>query len=72
MNLKNLLASAGTTGLLGLALLGTSSCKKDFIDLNDPTRLVTTNGYTDSLSIVNGVTAAYSSLQDTYGKSGGT
>ena len=70
MNLKHLLASAGTAAALGLALLGTSACKKDFIDLNDPTRLVTTNGYTDSLSIVNGVTAAYSSLQDTYGKSG--
>ncbi len=70
MTIKTLLTSAGTAAALGLALLGTSACKKDFIDLNDPTRLVTTNGYTDSLSIVNGVTAAYSSLQDTYGKSG--
>jgi len=70
MKLKNLLVSAGTAALLGLALLGTSSCSKDFIDLNDPTRLVSTEGYTDSLSIVTGVTAAYSSLQDIYGKSG--
>jgi hypothetical protein len=70
MKLKNLLASAGTAALLGLALLSTSSCSKDFIDLNDPTRLVSTEGYTDSLSIVTGVTAAYSSLQDIYGKSG--
>lgn len=70
MKLKTLLASAGLASLLGLAALGTSSCSKDFIDLNDPTRLVSTEGYNDSLSIVTGVTAAYSSLQDIYGKSG--
>jgi hypothetical protein len=67
---KNLLASVGAAALLGLATLGTTSCSKDFIDLSDPTRLVSTEGYTDSLSIVTGVTAAYSSLQDMYGKSG--
>lgn len=67
---KNLLASTGAAALLGLATLGTASCSKDFIDLSDPTRLVSTEGYTDSLSVVTGVTAAYSSLQDMYGKSG--
>jgi len=70
MNSKKILASAGAAALLGLATLGTTSCSKDFIDLSDPTRLVSTEGYTDSLSIVTGVTAAYSSLQDMYGKSG--
>ncbi|MGI4863429.1 MAG: RagB/SusD family nutrient uptake outer membrane protein [Janthinobacterium lividum] len=70
MNTKKLLASLSVAALFGLAALGTSSCSKDFIDLNDPTRLVSTQGYTDSLSILNGVTAAYSSLQDIYGKSG--
>lgn len=70
MTIKQLLTSTSVAAALGLAALGTSSCSKDFIDLNDPTRLVTTQGYTDSLSIVNGVTAAYSSLQDVYGKSG--
>ncbi len=70
MTIKKILTSASVVAALGLAALGTSSCSKDFIDLNDPTRLVTTNGYSDSLSIVNGVTAAYSSLQDIYGKAG--
>ena len=70
MTIKQLLTSTGVAVALGLAALGTSSCSKDFIDLNDPTRLVTTEGYNDSLSIVTGVTAAYASLQDVYGKSG--
>ncbi|RZK94464.1 MAG: hypothetical protein EOO62_30690, partial [Hymenobacter sp.] len=70
MNIKQLFAGlAVATGLSALGL-GTSSCGKDFLDLNDPTRLVSSNGYTDSLGIVTGVTAAYSSLQDVYGKSG--
>jgi hypothetical protein len=70
MTIKQLLTGTTLAAALGLTALGTSSCNKDFIDLNDPTRLVTTEGYTDSLSIVTGVTAAYSSLQDVYGKSG--
>ncbi|RYF10616.1 MAG: RagB/SusD family nutrient uptake outer membrane protein, partial [Deltaproteobacteria bacterium] len=70
MIIKKLLTATTVAALLGLAALGTSSCSKDFIDLNDPTRLVSTQGYTDSLSILNGVTAAYASLQDVYGKSG--
>jgi hypothetical protein len=68
MTFKNLFAGASIATLLSLATLGTTSCSKDFIDLNDPTRLPTTQGYTDSLSILNGVTAAYASLQDIYGK----
>lgn len=65
---KQIVTGAGVAALLGLAALGTSSCSKDFIDLNDPTRLPTSEGYTDSLSLVTGVTAAYASLQDVYGK----
>ena len=70
MTFNKILAGAGFAALLGSASLGLSSCKKDFIDLNDPTRIPTTEGYTDSLSILNGVTAAYAGLQDVYGKSG--
>ncbi|MBO2012270.1 RagB/SusD family nutrient uptake outer membrane protein [Hymenobacter negativus] len=70
MTFKNILTGAGFAALLGSASMGLSSCKKDFIDLNDPTRIPTTEGYTDSLSILNGVTAAYAGLQDIYGKSG--
>ena len=70
MNIKQLAAGLGVATMLSALGLGSSSCSKDFLDLNDPTRLVSSNGYTDSLGIVTGVTAAYSSLQDTYGKSG--
>jgi hypothetical protein len=69
INYKNIFASASVMTFLGLMTLGTTSCNKEFIELNDPTRLPTTEGYTDSLSIQNAVTAAYSSLQDAYGKS---
>jgi len=72
MNIKQLLTSGGLLALLGLGLLGTSSCSKEFLEIEDPTRLTSANGYTDSLSISTGVTAAYSSLQDLYGKSGGS
>lgn len=72
MNIKQLLTSGGLLALLGLGTLGTSSCSKDFLEISDPTRLTSANGYTDSLSISTGVTAAYSSLQDMYGKSGGS
>lgn len=69
---KNILTGTCAAALLGLMTVGTTSCSKDFLELNDPTRLPTTEGYTDSLSIVNGVTAAYSSLQDLYGRGGGS
>jgi starch-binding outer membrane protein, SusD/RagB family len=69
---KNILTGTCAAALLGLLTLGTTSCNKEFLELNDPTRLPTTEGYTDSLSIFNGVTAAYSSLQDFYGRSGGS
>ncbi|WP_125921552.1 hypothetical protein [Hymenobacter lapidarius] len=67
MTFHKFFAGAGVVTLLGLATLGTTSCSKDFIDLNDPTRLPSAEGYTDSLSIVTGVTAAYASLQDMHG-----
>ncbi|SFQ81562.1 RagB/SusD family nutrient uptake outer membrane protein [Hymenobacter arizonensis] len=67
MTFNKSFAGAAFATLLGLATLGTTSCSKDFIDLADPTRLPSAEGYTDSLSIVTGVTAAYSSLQDIYG-----
>ena len=70
MTFKNILTGAGFAALLGSAATGLTSCNKDFIDLNDPTRILTAEGYTDSLSIVSGVTAAYAGLQDIYGKSG--
>ena len=70
MTSKSIFAGAGVAVLAGLTTLGTTSCKKDFIDLSDPTRIPSSAGYTDSLSILGGVTAAYSSLQDVYGKSG--
>lgn len=68
-NYKNIFAGASLMTVWGLMTLGTTSCNKEFIELNDPTRLPTTEGYSDSLSIQNAVTAAYSSLQDIYGKS---
>ncbi|MBH8560186.1 RagB/SusD family nutrient uptake outer membrane protein [Hymenobacter negativus] len=71
MTFNQFFSGAAVATLLGLATLGTTSCSKDFIDLNDPTRLPTTLGYTDSLSIVTGVTAAYASLQDIYGSAPG-
>ena len=67
MTISKLFSGAAVATLLGLATLGTTSCNKDFIDLQDPTRLPSAEGYTDSLSIVTGVTAAYASLQDMYG-----
>jgi tetratricopeptide (TPR) repeat protein len=46
------------------------ACKKSFIDVNDPTRIVSSDYYKDSTSIAAGVIAAYSALQDVYGKAG--
>jgi hypothetical protein len=72
MTIHKFFSGAAATALLGLAFFGTTACNKEFIDLNDPTRIPTTESYTDSLSILNGVTAAYSSMQDLYGRSGGS
>ncbi|GAB3870975.1 RagB/SusD family nutrient uptake outer membrane protein [Hymenobacter segetis] len=72
MTINKLFSGAAVATLLGLGTLSTTSCQKEFIDLNDPTRIPTTESYTDSLSILNGVTAAYSSMQDLYGRSGGS
>ncbi|MBS1564125.1 MAG: RagB/SusD family nutrient uptake outer membrane protein, partial [Bacteroidetes bacterium] len=46
------------------------SCKKSFIDITDPTRIATSDYYKDSISIAAAVNAAYSSLQDVYGRAG--
>ncbi|HEV7781170.1 MAG TPA: RagB/SusD family nutrient uptake outer membrane protein [Chitinophagaceae bacterium] len=56
---------------LGACLLFAMGCKKSFIDLSDPTRIVTSDYYKDSASISTAVIATYASLQDMYGKSGG-
>lgn len=52
------------------ALFALSSCSKKFIDLADPTRIITSDYYKDSASLATAVIASYSSLQDIYGKSG--
>jgi len=49
-----------------------TSCSKSFIDLTDPTKIVTSAYYNDSASMATAVVAAYSSLQDVYGKSSGS
>ncbi|UOQ97006.1 RagB/SusD family nutrient uptake outer membrane protein [Hymenobacter sp. 5317J-9] len=72
MTFNQFFSGAAVATVLGLGVLGTTSCQKDFIELNDPTRVPTTESYKDSLSILTGVTAAYSSLQDLYGKAGGS
>ncbi len=62
-----------TTVILGMAaLLAATSCKKSFIDLTDPTRIISSDYYKDSASIATAVTASYASLQDMYGKAGGS
>ena len=70
MNIKGLFSGVALLGALGLATFSVSSCSKDFIDLNDPTRIPTSESYQDSSSIATGVTAAYASLQDIYGRNG--
>lgn len=68
MNTKNFyklcLLAFSTIGVMA------SSCKKSFIDLSDPTRIVTSEYYKDSTSLSAAVIAAYSGLQDVYGKNG--
>jgi hypothetical protein len=44
------------------------SCSKSFLDLTDPTKTATQDAYKDSISVSNGVWAAYNSLQQVYGK----
>jgi len=52
-------------------LLVNSSCKKDFLELSDPTRIETGDYYKDSASIASGVNACYSSMMDIYGRNSG-
>ena len=56
--------------LLLTQLIILSSCKKSFIDLTDNTRIATSDYYGDSISIAAAVNAAYSGLQDIYGRAG--
>lgn len=62
-NIRNISLAA-----VGCIALFTTACKKSFIDLTDPTRIVTGDYYKDSASISTAVIAAYSSLQEVYGK----
>ena len=55
---------------LSICLIFGTGCKKSFIDLTDPTRIVTSDYYKDSASISTAVIAAYAGLQDMYGKAG--
>ena len=61
------------TGICSILLLTQliilPSCKKSFIDLTDQTRIATSEYYGDSISIAAAVNAAYSGLQDVYGRS---
>jgi len=50
-----------------LIVLGTS-CKKDFIELHDPTKISVPDLYSDANGLGLAVTAAYATLQDIYGK----
>jgi hypothetical protein len=54
------------------ALLATTSCKKSFLDLSDPTRIETEDYYKDSVSIVVAINACYSSMMDIYGRASGS
>jgi len=56
--------------LLPAQLFILTSCKKSFIDISDPTRIASADYYGDSISIAAAVNAAYSGLQDMYGRSG--
>jgi hypothetical protein len=57
--------------LTAVLFLLTSSCKKDFIDLQDPTRISAEDLYKDANGLGLSLTAAYGSLQDMYGKGSG-
>ncbi|RKR83686.1 putative outer membrane starch-binding protein [Mucilaginibacter gracilis] len=53
--------------LMFLVVTGTS-CKKDFIELSDPTKISVDDLYSDANGLGLAVTAAYGALQDIYGK----
>ncbi|EHQ30758.1 RagB/SusD family nutrient uptake outer membrane protein [Mucilaginibacter paludis] len=54
--------------LLFLLLVMGASCKKDYIALEDPTKISTADLYSDANGLGLAVTAAYGTLQDIYGK----
>jgi hypothetical protein len=57
--------------LTALLFLLTSSCKKDFIQLEDPTRISAEDLYKDANGLSLSLNAAYGTLQDMYGKGAG-
>jgi hypothetical protein len=57
--------------LMLLVVLFTNACKKDFLDLEDPTRISAEDLYKDANGLNLAVNAAYGSLQDIYGKGSG-
>src|SRR5882762_7859973 len=67
--MKYIINKIGLLLISSIVLLAVG-CKKSFIDLTDPTRIVTSDYYKDSASISTAVIAAYASLQDMYGKNG--
>ena len=57
--------------LLMLLVIAGTSCKKSFIELQDPTKISTTDLYSDANGLNLAVNAAYGTLQDIYGKGSG-
>jgi hypothetical protein len=51
-----------------LLSMAATSCKKDFIELQDPTKIATEDLYNDANGLGLAVNAAYGTLQDIYGK----
>lgn len=54
--------------LLMMLSFAATSCKKSFIELQDPTKISTTDLYSDANGLNLAVNAAYGTLQDIYGK----
>jgi hypothetical protein len=54
--------------LLMLLTIAATSCKKNFIELQDTTKISTTDLYNDANGLSLAVNAAYGTLQDIYGK----
>jgi hypothetical protein len=62
-----------TASVIGVSmLLVNSSCKKEFLELSDPTRIETGDYYKDSASIASAANACYSSMMDVYGRLSGS
>lgn len=57
--------------IITLLLIAGTSCKKSFLQLEDPTRISSEDLYQDANGLALAVNAAYGALQDIYGKSSG-